>query len=140
MIRLCRRDQRSSVKSRARVGSIIDSGLVYGNSNGLRQGQERPSCPVVPGNVIQAETDTSIEGLGGPRTAGKGECRLGVNVVVQEGPPRPRPWLVMADLVLVDRSLRRRVAKESKFRLDSWSSPAQASFGSFGVQESGQGP
>ena len=31
--------------------------------------------------------------------------------------------LVMADLVLVHRSLRRLVTKESEFRPDSWSSP-----------------
>ena len=37
------------------------------------------------------------------------------DVVIQEGPPHLRRWLVMADLVLVHSSLRQLVAKESEF-------------------------
>jgi hypothetical protein len=45
------------------------------------------------------------------------------NVVVQESPPRLRRRLAVADLVLVDRCVRRFVAKESQLRTDSRRSP-----------------
>jgi len=46
-----------------------------------------------------------------------------LKMIIQESSPCLRRRLAMADLVLVNRCLRRLVAKQSEFRLDSWSSP-----------------
>ena len=51
------------------------------------------------------------------------DCHHIANAVIQEGPPRLRRRLAVADSVLRHSCLRRLVAKVSEFRLDSWGSP-----------------
>lgn len=75
--------------------------------------------PTVMTEYDKAEQDAKR----GSRHREEIDCHDVANVVVQESPPRLRRRLAMADPVLVHSCLRRIVAKESEFRLDSWSSP-----------------
>ena len=85
----------------------------------MRCGVEVDDYSAVVSEYDEAEQDSKCRG----RYREEVDRHNIANMVLQEGPPRLRRRLMMADLVLIHRSLRRLVPKESEFRTDSRRAP-----------------